>query len=235
MNYLTGRGIASEVVIEGHRRGLLCSLPDDPAKAQNALTQFAGEDLKKTGYDSWSGLYHRPVVFTHGTRSIECRSIHDDATGPRYIRYGTLDKPWIWDGVDKSRVMITEGCIDALSVVTMGWTGSVLALPGANTEVNPAWLKELHQQHGCVFYIGLDSDKPGNSGAEKTLAVATEAGVPVQKIAPGTASGDTKDWNDALRAGTVFCWDGFQQVVKKQERGEKKQQTKPTTWLSVSD
>jgi predicted RNA-binding Zn-ribbon protein involved in translation (DUF1610 family) len=221
LSYLTGRGIASEVVIEGHRRGLLCSLPDDSTKAQNALMQFAGNDLAATEY-SWGGAYHRPMIFVHGSRSIECRSVRAESSGPRFIRYGTIDRPWLWQGLDQSRILITEGCIDALSVVTMGWTGSVLALPGANAEVNPAWLKDLHQQHGCAFYIGLDSDKAGTTGSEKILAVAASAGVPVRKIAPGT-TGETKDWNDVLKAGMVFCWAGSdQQITQKQARGEEK-------------
>jgi hypothetical protein len=221
LSYLTGRGIASEVVIEGHRRGLLCSLPDDSTKAQNALMQFAGNDLAATEY-SWGGAYHRPMIFVHGSRSIECRSVRAESSGPRFIRYGTIDRPWFWQGIDQSRILITEGCIDALSVVTMGWTGSVLALPGANAEVNPAWLKDLHQQHSCTFYIGLDSYKAGTTGSEKILAVAASAGVPVRKIAPGT-TGETKDWNDVLKAGMVFCWAGSdQQITQKQARGEEK-------------
>ena len=205
-NYLKKRGIDSQIIQKAIERNLVCSLPDDPHQANKFLLQTLGEKLmKQTGLlkegKRWSAIAFRPIVFPQGLNGAEFRlKRQPDKDEPKSIRYGRLVTPWWWAGKDQKKVLITEGAIDGLSVVQMGWDGHVMALPGASCW-NPEWVERLDSKYpGIELYIGLDSDTAGSLQAEKILSQCSEAKVNARRF----ASCNFKDWNEALMAGSSF-------------------------------
>lgn len=205
-DYLKRRGIGNEIVDEAFSRGLVCSLPADPYQAKGFLEETLGVPLmQRTGLlkagKRWPAVAFRPVVFPQGNSGAEFRMTSIPKNGePKSIRYGRLVTPWWWAGKESNRVIVVEGAIDGLSVVQMGWTGHVMALPGVSSW-DSSWLGRLDTRYpGIEIYVGLDSDDAGMCQTEKIIAQAEEAKVKARRF----MSWDFKDWNEALVAGATM-------------------------------
>lgn len=201
--YLQQRGISKAVVANAVKRGLVRSLPSNPYLAKAWLEKVVGKELmRRTGLlkegKQWPAIAFRPIVFPQGAGGAEFRMIgvpkYDE---PKSIRYGRLITPWWYAGLESDKVLVVEGAIDGLSVVEMGWTGHVMALPGVSSW-NNGWLGRLDTRYpGIEIYVGLDSDDAGMSQTEKIMAEAETAKVKARRF----MSWDFKDWNEALKAG----------------------------------
>ena len=109
--------------------------------------------------------------------------------------------PWFWKGEGKQIILVTEGAVDALSVVRMGWTGHVISIPGAN-RWNDNWFPRLSVKYpGFELFVGLDNDKAGDENTRKIIDGCERYGVSSRLFSPPEG---VKDWNEALRAGVRF-------------------------------
>jgi DNA primase len=205
--YLATRGIPAHVVADAFNRKLVCSLSDTPHKNLTFLMEVVGKNLLiDSGFlkrgKTWPAIAFRPVIFPMGKEGAEFRIVESkNPNDAKSIRYGRLNKPWWWrSDVDKVSVMVTEGAIDALSVVTMGWTGHVMSLPGVSSW-RQEWFEGIKAKYpNAVFYLGLDNDKPGADATKLISECLDRLGYSYQKYAPPFG----KDWNESLMAGHLI-------------------------------
>lgn len=209
VNYLVGRGIAQSVAELAAERGLVKSLPGDPAMAEKWLRNHVGyEGMLESGLlkpgKRMSACAFRPVVFPLGVDSAEFRLDHKEAKGEiKSIRYGHMKRPFWWKGENEKHVLITEGMIDMLSAVSMGWKGHIMGIPGATTW-RMEWFAALQAKYpGIKFWIGFDRDGAGETASRKiaTLLYDAEGDYTYQIVTPPEGC---KDWNDALAKGMTF-------------------------------
>jgi len=160
------RGIPEQVLREVIRRKLVYLLPDDPFTLNQAmLRRFDTFLLKEAELLTKKGsikplILSRPIVspfFSHRRLvGAQFRGLGD--TQPKTI---TLVKSglWWWRGEENS-VCVVEGIIDLMSLLAMGWHGSILAVPGTGMvrkviEILKEPLK------GMDVTIALDGDGAG--------------------------------------------------------------------------
>ena len=192
--YLKKRGIGSEIVDKAVARGLVRSLPADPYKANQFLYEKLGEKLMmQTGLlkegKKWSAIAFRPVIFPQGQYGAEFR-LKDKPKNdePKSIRYGRLITPWWWAGKDVNKVLITEGAIDALSAVQMGWNGHVMAIPGV-TSWHEEWLGKIDAKFpGIEIFVGLDSDEVGSDQTNKILSQCSASNIKASSLSDLTST-----------------------------------------------
>ncbi|WP_298128411.1 toprim domain-containing protein [Ferrovum sp.] len=203
VEYLGGRGLPETLVREAHRRGLVYSTSNDPNEAMQYLIAKAGEGLmRKAGCikpgASWPAVAFRPILFPQWRTGCEFRMTKNPRKGEsKSIRLGRLHTPWFWKGSGKNVILVAEGAVDGLSVVQMGWTGHVLAIPGA-ASWNEDWFSRLSVKYsGFELFVGLDNDGAGTENTRKILDGCDRHGIRARQFSPD----GFKDWNDALRAG----------------------------------
>lgn len=197
IEYLAGRRIPEVVTREAFKRRLLMSLPSDPNRAKDYLFEVVGrEALVEAGFMKKDGkapaIMFRPLVFVgHGMKSAEFRLARPKEPNEiKSLRYGSA-VPWAWQGPDTDRIMITEGCIDLLSAVSLGTRRSIIALPGCENW-QPDWFLKLK---GRNVLLALDNDEPGKAARERLVPILKEIGaqVGVYELPP-----DAEDLNEQL-------------------------------------
>lgn len=182
-------------------KGILRMLPFDPAASINLLKDACGEDLLRAS-GLWRdgakapGVAFRPLIFFLPKRdSAEFRLARDPKRNePKAIRYGHAELPWFWQG-KANHYAIVEGAIDMVSMIAMGYEGSVIGLPGCNNW-RDEWLtgyagKKVH----VVLDNDLDKDNPGQHWAKKLSTVLVENGAKVIIKSPPPG----QDINDILK------------------------------------
>ena len=180
------RSLPFSLVREAQKRKMLGFLPSNPNEAFTMLVDTVGEPLLRKA-DLWKtdkkmpGIVFRPIIFFFpGLKSAEFRII-GEPTGEnlKSRRYGTTDYPWFWKGSDGRGAMLTEGFIDMLSSVALGYTGHILGMPGCNNW-KPEWLLKFHENMGINgFDLAFDNDSkdpdnPGQKWSENAGKVLTE-------------------------------------------------------------
>lgn len=184
VNYLVERGISERVVREGTRRGLFGALPPNETEAIRWLVKQVGRERMEAagmwGADKRApAVAYRPLAFFLGSESAEFRLIRKPGENERKaLRYGEAEQPWIWTGKDRSKAVITEGAIDLLSMVELGYNGDVIGLPGAST-----WKPEWFQRYRRIA-LCLDPDKAGQEAATKILDACHKAGIQAENRPP---------------------------------------------------
>ena len=193
------RRIPEQVLREVIRRKLVYLLPDDPFTLNQAmLRRFDTFLLKEAELLTKKGsikplILSRPIVspfFSHRKLiGAEFRGLGD--TQPKTI---TLVKSglWWWRGEENS-VCVVEGIIDLMSLLAMGWHGSILAMPG--TGMARKVIEILKEPlKGMDVTIALDGDGAGYEALEKIYF-----GIP--QLARVLDIPDGKDLNDLLKEG----------------------------------
>ena len=199
MRYLAERKIAPDVITEAIRRRFVLCLPDDPWEAQkwlqNLLTKETMIQAGLMGKDKkLSGIAYHPLVFPKGT-AAEFRIAHKAKDGEiKAITYGTSKQPFWWSG-DHKYVFVTEGAIDMLSIISMGWKYDVLGLPSA-TIWKPEWLLAVVKKYPETrFVLGLDNDQAGQEACNNIADALTKHNVHFSIKVPKEPH---KDWNEVL-------------------------------------
>jgi hypothetical protein len=112
-------------------------------------------------------------------------------TGPRVWRGmapGTRkDAGYFWIGTQGARqIVLCESAIDAISCFQM--RPERICISTSGVRANPFWLRGLIA-HGYEIYCGFDADDPGDTAADRMLALYPV----IQRLRP-----PAHDWNDAL-------------------------------------
>lgn len=200
-----GRKIHPDVLMRAEKRGLVGYLDCDPQRSQRILNECIGESLLiDSGLmrpdANTAAIAYRPLVFfLPGAVGAEFRLIRPQRNRdePKSIRYGELSYPFWWGGESSEEILIVEGVIDLLSIVSMGQKRSVMALPGCQAW-RDEWIQRIYAKHGTRSYLlGLDSDKAGEESSQKIAKGVFEAGFVARRFRP---SDGCKDWNDQLLA-----------------------------------
>jgi len=123
--------------------------------------RVVGAELRGTSHVRWQGM-------SPGSRKD---------LGCFYVKNSSIKK-----------IVLCESAIDALSYFALHPNCLVLSTSGANP--NPVWLKSLINR-GFEIYCGFDSDAPGNTIANKMIALYPT----VKRLRPCK-----QDWNEILMA-----------------------------------
>jgi len=150
--------------------------------------------MEKAGLQSLPLLVgRRPIVAPfnlyfeeNGGRGAEFRAIN--GAEPKTITIGPKGF-WFWPGIFPEHCLVTEGFVDLLSALAMGWRGSILGLPGVQDikRVPASFWK------GKEVWLALDGDEAGWEATRWALSKGIAKYV--FKIPK------EKDLNDLLRAG----------------------------------
>jgi|GEM_PF-5359519 len=165
LDYLQSRNITLEILREAYKRKLIAFLPDEPKKANQLILKLGkqilidAELLKKNS--NFSGLAFRPILTPYFTKngqvgSCEFRLTHKkNESDLKSMRYGKEKvKPWLWQSEENNLLAIVEGIIDALSLIHLGWKGSVICVPGIRN-----WQKHWAEScKGKHVYLMFDND-----------------------------------------------------------------------------
>lgn len=199
------RRIANVVVAMAEQRGLVGYLPANPNEAQALLDESVGRELLvKAGLmkpdAKKAAIAFRPLVFfMPADMGAEFRLVRapKNEDEPKSIRYGELRYPYWWQGESSSSIVIVEGAIDLLSMVSLGQQNTIIALPGCQSW-RSEWAVRIHEKYGTKrFVLALDGDEPGDESASKIAAGLKEVGLESASLRPEEGC---KDWNDVLKA-----------------------------------
>lgn len=140
VKYLSAtRCISPWVIQEMVSRGMLRFMPQVPMHAKGMLEKHVGKDLMISA-KMWNPEKKAPVIafrpmvtFFPGNDRAEYRLIKPPRSSePKSLRYGSDLYPWYFEQ-DSTETAIVEGIIDLMSLLSLGWTGSVIGLPGVNS------------------------------------------------------------------------------------------------------
>lgn len=208
------RGISPAVVDEAVARGLLrCLQPNADAADVWLRLNVDEEDLKasrllKPGSRRMAAAY-RPLVFlTPRGEGIEFATITPPAERvgdmPKSLQYGFKDLPLVWQQRGEVRkILVIEGGIDLLSVVSLGFSQDtlILGLLGSGTWQR-SWVEAAVKKYPqAIWQLGMDVDNAGASSSDTLAGVLEELGARSEMLAPW---GGGKDWNDTLLAARAF-------------------------------
>ncbi len=158
------RKIHPHVIEEFHKRGILAFMPPISMHAKGMLEKHVGKDLMVQA-GMWNpdkkapAIAFRPMVsFFPGHNRAEFRLIKDPREGePKGMRYGADTYPWYFEQ-DSSDTAIVEGIIDAMSLLSLGWNGSIIGIPGVNSW-KAEWFSANARKRGVKrFFSFFDND-----------------------------------------------------------------------------
>lgn len=170
VKYLTSRSISPWVIQEMVSRGILRFMPQVPMHAKGMLEKHVGKDLMIAA-KMWNPDKKAPVIafrpmvtFFPGNDRAEYRLIKSAREGePKGIRYGTDTFPWYFEQ-DSTETAIVEGAIDMMSLLSLGWTGSIIGVAGVNSW-RTQWFISNAKKKGVrrfVSFFDNDNDKVRN-------------------------------------------------------------------------
>lgn len=208
---LRTRGINPDVVTEGWRRGMLGTMPANRDQATLWLCSVVGETelhyaglWKEGSPNPW--IAGRPLVqFVDNHENAEYRVLFKPTNNKtkKSLAVGKPGVPYFWKGLNPTRCLVTEGCLEVLAALSMGYTGSLIATAGASS-ARLSWFKALAGQGVKVFDLAFNNDRRvddsgviSNPGQENQLVLARE----LHAIGLQTADCSPKelgDINDAL-------------------------------------
>ena len=115
-------------------------------------------------------------------------------------------------------VFVTEGEIDALSIIDAG--GSALALGSASNVKRFLNYFDTHPElcSRCFLLIGLDNDKQGEKAAGELMIGLKERKIAAEKV---NISGSYKDPNEALIADKISFVGAIREAIEQKVRDEK--------------
>lgn len=187
LRYLTfNRALPMALVHKARDRGMIFSLPSDPAEAiRFLLDHFSKDHLIASGL--WGkdkklpGIVYKPLVFLASKgSSAEFRIVHSPKANERKaIRYGVMNAPWSWPGPGTG-VLVVEGAINMLSCAALGYSGTILGLPGCSSWKNRMDWFEPYDKYSIALDNDVGSDNPGQTWASKLVEALSEVGKKVR-------------------------------------------------------
>ena len=212
---LNRRGISDAVIDEAVAQGVLVGLSDEPGIAKAMLERACGKTaLMTAGLWRENAMYpamaFRPLLLRYGTTGLEARRINNDqipqpgspgaaesgATGgPLALRYGAAMAPFVLAG-DPAHHCVTKSAIDAMSLRTLGHTGTIAGLPGDSSWrsadssglPNPGWFAHIQGVCEIAFSGSDESDLKAQQLAQSLQGVGI-----VAKVIPMPAGCDVND------------------------------------------
>ena len=208
LRYLTqARGIASGVVQEAWRRGILAGMPGSAEVATQWLRAVVGDEgLVNAGLwlkdrdQPW--IAGRPLIqFVDNCELAEFRILYKPKPGAstkKTLSVGLPGAPFFWRGADPTTCLVVEGCLEMLAGVTMGYRGHVVGTAGTGCW-DLKWFEALGADGVQTFDLAFNNDaRPdGNPGQEVQATLAKElvkVGLRVRDASPI----EPGDINDAL-------------------------------------
>lgn len=190
MKYLTGtgpgeRGFPRHVVEEAIERNLIRMLPSDGRLANAMIRAMIPEQTlrdaglwKETSKAPW--ISYRPLWFIAPRASTaELRIARVARTDePKSIKIGPNELPYYWEGKNPAGCALVEGFPDMLALVSLGYDGDILAMPGKNV-FDEEWCVKLAAARGTKrfdTYYDNDADSPDNPGQ----SAAAKIGLAIQ-------------------------------------------------------
>lgn len=165
LRYLTNaRQIPMHVLQACIDRKFLKFMPENPAHGKAMLEKYIGRELFeragmwKAGSRAPAILYRPLVSFFPGFDRAEFRLIKDPREGePKGLKYGSETYPWYFEQ-DSAETAVVEGIIDMMSLLALGWTGSIIGLPGVNCW-KLEWFVSNAKKKGVRRFVSfLDND-----------------------------------------------------------------------------
>lgn len=205
------RGLSPGVVNDAWHRGTLAGLPSNREQATLWLSSVVGDTelhyaglWKEKSPTPW--IAGRPVVqFVDNHEYAEFR-IAFKPTNPKTkksLGVGRPGTPYYWIGKDRTRCLVTEGCLESLAALSMNYQGSLIATAGTGSW-NLSWFKALAAQGVQVFDLAFNNDHRilangtiANPGKDAQIELAKELaniGVRYTDASPK----EIGDINDAL-------------------------------------
>lgn len=205
----TERGITEAVLREAVERDCVRFLPYNADAADLWLRLKCGDELLvKSGLlrsgNRRTAAAYRPIIFLPakaGAAEFTVATRQRREGVPKALQYGDKVLPMTWtpkSGKVKS-ILIVEGGIDFLSVVSLGFDRDTLILGLMGVAAwKREWIETLCQKYpDAGWQIGFDADKGGESSAERIADAIQAAGGKATRLQPW---GGGNDWNDALLA-----------------------------------
>ena len=199
------RGIPEAIIRESLKKKINYFLPDNPFVLNRVIREELEEPLlKESGLLSDTGVIknivlQRPIISPFRERGriigLQLRAITE--VHPKtlsLVRSGL----WWWPGAEKDTLCIVEGVIDMMSLVAMGWKGSILGLPGVGL-VKKALKVLTGPLKGKKTFIALDGDEAGRGATDKILEACPSASViplPEGRDLNDLLMEGIKDWRD---------------------------------------
>lgn len=174
-DYLTARGISEET----------------------ASRYLIGYDAKSKPYGEKSSTSWKGLIIPTGKSSYIIRNTDPEA--PKKSRYGKVGEAKLFNSKAlkeaSSPIVITEGELDALSIIEVG--GEAVGL-GSTSNVNKLIeaLKKTEKKTAQPFIIALDNDEEGRKASEELSSKLSELKLPSYMI---NLYGEAKDANEALQ------------------------------------
>ena len=180
--------------IERHIQFALAHFDETPCRDYLKKRGFTDDDLDTLRqFDIGFDPIHKTLVIPHGYKYYTARRIDSDDKQKRFI-FNCQAPVQIFNEPDlfADRFAVTEGPIDALSLICAGFPA--VALGGSSTQ--SMLIKKLQSmQTKPGVYIAFDNDQPGRNNADKLKARLDQLGVPSQIIFPP----DYHDFNDFFK------------------------------------
>lgn len=213
MNYLTvQRGIQPWVIQACIDQKMLGFMPEISYHAIGMLNKHIGKDLMVKA-KMWNpeknapAVAFRPLVsFFPGRTRAEFRLIKPASEGEaKGMRYGTDTFPWYFEQ-DSTNTAIVEGFIDMMSLLSLGWEGSVIALAGTNSWKTDWFVGNAKKRGVSRFFSFLDNDnETERTGPIKNPGVywtyMLDAALKKEGLEHVPCQPDSGDLNDVLRSG----------------------------------
>lgn len=164
LSYLASRGIPDATVRRFWRKRIVgTSQLTEEFLWDIALEMRQGDEDEASKTLAW--LKKRPCVFPYRNgdgivTSAEFRRV-GEGKGPKSIRVGKAEQPWVLGDANASAVVVVEGVIDALSYQELHpeQEGAIFAVPGA-TNCPLAWIESYRQ-----VYLAFDNDPAGHAAS----------------------------------------------------------------------
>lgn len=190
MKYLTGtgkgeRGFPLHVVEEAIKRNLLRMLPSEGRLSTAMIRAMVPEQTlrdaglwKEESKAPWVSF--RPLWFIGpNARSAELRIARlPRESESKSVKIGPNELPYYWQGTNPAGCALVEGFPDMLALVSLGYEGDIMAMPGKNV-FDVEWCTKLAAARGTKrfdTYYDNDSNKPKNYGQ----IAAAEIGAAIQ-------------------------------------------------------
>lgn len=170
---LKTRGINPEVVTQAWKRGVLGTLPANREQATLWLRSVVGDvELHHAGLwkeespSPW--IAGRPLVqFVDNQQYAEFRILFKPTNGKtkKSMAVGKPGVPYFWPGANPNKCLVTEGCLEVLAALSMGYDGSAIATAGTGSW-RPSWFKGLAGEGVELFELAFNNDHRVNESGE---------------------------------------------------------------------
>lgn len=185
---LRQRGLDPAVVTQAWKRGMLGTMPANREQATLWLRSVVGDSelhyaglWKENTPAPW--IAGRPLIqFVDNRQYAEFRVLFKptNAKTKKSLAVGKPGTPYYWEGEIRTKCLVTEGCLETLAALSMGYKGHLIATAGTGSW-RLSWFKGLAANGVQVFDLAFNNDhrvneqgEISNPGQESQRALAKE-------------------------------------------------------------